>query len=219
MATKTDRTVVIPPPNFQQAQFEIIGNAPLVIHRMSVKVGAEFRRKIEEGSKPTQKKKFKPTDIRDIFNEARYINGAREGKQKTPEAWDGIHAAAFRNAMISACRLVGFKMTIAKMSVFIVQDGWDYIEPQIPLVRIEHAEPVLQQDIARTSTGVAYLCIRPAYHNWTAKLNIRWDGDQFSLTDIANLLSRVGQQVGVGEGRPDSKASAGMGWGTFQLKG
>ena len=43
------------------------------------------------------------------------------------------------------------------------------------------------------------------------------DADQFSLTDITNLLSRVGAQVGIGEGRPDSKSSAGMGWGMFRL--
>jgi hypothetical protein len=28
---------------------------------------------------------------------------------------------------------------------------------------------------------------------------------------------RVGIQVGICEGRPDSKNSAGMGWGTFKL--
>jgi ribosomal protein S17 len=42
--------------------------------------------------------------------------------------------------------------------------------------------------------------------------------DQFKVQDVANLLSRVGEQVGICEGRPDSKNSAGMGWGTFQVK-
>ena len=36
--------------------------------------------------------------------------------------------------------------------------------------------------------------------------------------DVTNLLMRVGQQVGIGEGRPDSKNSAGMGWGTFNVE-
>jgi hypothetical protein len=35
--------------------------------------------------------------------------------------------------------------------------------------------------------------------------------------DIVNLISRVGLQVGVGEGRPDSKQSAGLGFGLFQI--
>ena len=49
------------------------------------------------------------------------------------------------------------------------------------------------------------------------KLRLKWDGDQFTPTDVVNLLSRAGQQVGIQEGRPDSKNSAGMGWGTFEV--
>lgn len=55
------------------------------------------------------------------------------------------------------------------------------------------------------------------WEEWAADVRIRYDADQFSLTDVSNLISRVGSQVGVGEGRPDSKNSAGMGWGTFRL--
>jgi hypothetical protein len=54
---------------------------------------------------------------------------------------------------------------------------------------------------------------------WEAKLRIRYDADQFSLSDVSNLLARAGMQVGVGEGRPDSKDSAGLGWGLFSLNG
>lgn len=36
--------------------------------------------------------------------------------------------------------------------------------------------------------------------------------------DVANLMNRVGAQVGIGEGRPDSKNSAGMGWGLFSIE-
>jgi len=35
---------------------------------------------------------------------------------------------------------------------------------------------------------------------------------------LTNLLARAGLQVGIGEGRPDSKNSAGMGWGLFQIE-
>jgi hypothetical protein len=119
--------------------------------------------------------------------------------------------------MISACRLVSFKMTLAKMSVFVEADGWDKEEPQIPLVRI-YGEAVRQDDMARVETGQPYVTIRAAYYDWSAKITIRWDADQFSLADVTSLLSRVGQQVGIGEGRPDSKNSCGMGWGLFEVK-
>jgi hypothetical protein len=32
-----------------------------------------------------------------------------------------------------------------------------------------------------------------------------------------NLLARVGMQVGIGEGRPDSRESAGIGFGLFRI--
>jgi hypothetical protein len=38
-----------------------------------------------------------------------------------------------------------------------------------------------------------------------------------SDTDVVNLISRVGLQVGIGEGRPDSKQSAGLGYGLFEI--
>ena len=164
---------------------------------------------METGKAASSKKNREAKSTDDLFNEARYIS--RDG-------WDGIHAGAFRNAMISACRLVGFKMTLAKMSVFVIADGWDAVEPQIPLVRI-YGEPIKQEDMARVATGQPYVCVRPAYHDWTMKLRVRWDADQFTLADVTNLVSRVGMQVGIGEGRPDSPHSAGMGWGLFEVEG
>jgi hypothetical protein len=202
--------VTIKAPNMRIGEFRICGTAPLVIHRFSQKVKEEFLRKMETGKAASSKKNREAEAHEDKFNAARYI--AKEG-------WDGFHASAIRNAAISACRLVGFKMTLAKLSIFTVQDGWDKIEPQIPLVRILDCKPVLQTDVARVETGQAYVTIRPAYHDWKAKLRIKWDADQFTLDDIAALVQRIGCQVGIGEGRPDSKNSAGMGWGTFELEG
>ena len=49
------------------------------------------------------------------------------------------------------------------------------------------------------------------------QIRIRFDADMFSLTDITNLLMRVGLQVGIGAGRPFSKDSCGMGWGLFDI--
>jgi hypothetical protein len=37
------------------------------------------------------------------------------------------------------------------------------------------------------------------------------------MADVLNLVSRCGMQVGIGAGRPDSKASAGCGFGLFQV--
>jgi len=210
MATTAARqqSVAIKPPNFGFAEFAVNGTAPLVIHRFSAKTKTQMREKMETGKAASSRKNREPKNSDETYNDARY---------RAKEGWDGFHAASVRNAMISACRLVGFKMTLAKLSIFVEADGWDAAEPQIPLIRI-YGDPVKQEDMARVETGQPYVTIRPAYHGWKAKIKIRWDADQFTIEDVTNLLARVGAQVGLGEGRPDSKNSAGMGWGLFEIE-
>ncbi len=207
-ASLRSRIVTIKPPNFGRAEFEIKGTEVLVIHRFSAKTKEEMKKKMETGRAAGNKKIREPKDTNQTYEEARY---------RAKEGWDGFHAGAMRNAMISACRLVGFKMTLAKLSIFVEADGYDRLEPQIPLVRIRGCQPQKQEDLARVETGQPYVTVRAAYHGWSAKVRIRWDADQFTIEDVANLLSRVGQQVGLCEGRPDSKNSAGMGWGLFDV--
>ena len=206
---KNEQSVQIAPPNIKTAVFNIEGTAPLVVHRFSQKAKMMMMDKMRLGStakkgKPTRE----PLDEEATFNASRYISA---------EGWDGFNVASVRCALISACRLVGFKMTLAKLSVFVEADGRDKMEPQFGLIKILGCKAVMQQDIARVETGQAYVTIRAAYHDWKAKIRIRFDADQFSTQDITNLLARAGEQVGIGEGRPDSKNSAGMGWGCFRI--
>jgi hypothetical protein len=201
-------SVQIKAPDLRIATFKITGTSPLVIHRFSTKVKEQMARKQTEGKSASSKKNREPKNSDDTFNESRYIS---------TENWDGFHAASVRNAMISACRLVSFKMTLAKMSIFVLEDGRDKFEPQIPLIRI-YGKPVKQSDMARVETGQPYVTVRAAYHDWSANIRIRFDADQFSIEDVSHLLSRVGMQVGLGEGRHDSKNSCGMGWGCFTLE-
>jgi len=207
-ADPTSQTVTIKPPNFGLATFRITGMSPLVIHRFSAKTKNQMKQKMETGKAASSKKNREAKLTDDLYEEARYRHA---------DGWDGFNAAAIRAAMISACRLVGFKMTLAKLSVFVEADGVDATEPQIPLIRII-GEPVKQEDMARVETGQPYVTVRAAYHSWKAVVRIRFDADQFTMQDVANLMQRVGMQVGIGEGRPDSKNSAGMGWGLFRLE-
>ncbi len=203
----SEQTVTIKAPNLRQATFGITGIAPLVVHRFSSKTKDEMKQKMETGKAASSKKNREAKATDDLYNDARYTS---------KQGWDGFNASAIRNAMISACRLVGFKMVLAKLSIFVEPDGWDAKEPQIPLVRII-GNPTKQEDMARVANGQPYVTVRAAYHDWKAKINITFDADQFTLDDVSNLLSRVGQQVGICEGRPDSKKSAGMGWGLFRV--
>lgn len=118
--------------------------------------------------------------------------------------------------MIDACRLINFKMTIAKSAIFIIADGLDAQE-KVPLIKLRADPPEAYEAVVRLATGVPDICVRPLWKEWRATVTVQYDADLFSAGDVANLLLRAGLQVGIGEGRPYSKRSAGQGWGTFRL--
>lgn len=210
MVKKAEKTmgVVISAPRIEVAGFNLVGTSPLVINKFSQKAREQMKEKQMAGSQAKKGKARAPKDFDACYKGAFHVS---------TEGWNGIPAAAFRNAMISACRLVNFKMTLSKMSIFTLGDGFDADEGT-PLVRI-YGEPRKLEMYARNETGVCDVRIRPQWIEWKCKLRVQFDADQFSHTDVANLLMRAGLQVGIGEGRPDSKKSAGMGWGTFTIKG
>ena len=207
MAVKKEESqisVVISAPNFKTIEFKIEGTAPFVQLRFTEKAKNEMLTNMASETK-TKKKK----DPREYDKE--FIGAMYEGEK----GMRGIPAAAFRNAMISACRTVGFKMTLAKLSVFVEADGFDKSEGT-PLVKIE-GTPELCQHACRNANGGTDIRTRAMWKKWSAKVKVRYDADQFSQNDVANLMMRVGMQVGIGEGRPDGRMSAGMGWGLFKL--
>ena len=202
------KQVQIAAPKLRTVEFVIKGTAPYVQARFSAKAMQAMASKMLAGSVAKKGAKREARDFDDDFRQAQHVS---------TEGWRGIPAGAFRQAMISACRLVGFKMTLAKLSVFVEADGFDKVDG-VPLIKID-GEPERIDMAVRNQTGVADIRVRPIWRQWSAKLRVRYDEDQFSLDDITNLVMRVGMQVGIGEGRPDSRESAGLGWGTFALGG
>lgn len=198
--------VAIKPANIQQVNFRLRGTAPYVQARFSGKAMQAMMSKMAAGT-TGRKGQAKPArDFDDDYQNAMHIS---------TEGWHGIPAGAFRQAMISACRLVGFKMTLAKLSVFVQADGFDQVDG-VPLIRIE-GQPERIDMAVRNATGVADIRVRPMWRDWSVEVRVSYDADQFTLQDVTNLMQRVGLQVGIGEGRPDSRESAGLGWGTFAL--
>lgn len=200
------RQVQIAAPKLRTVEFALKGTAPYVQARFSAKAMQAMAAKMLAGSVSKKGAKREARNFDDDYQQAQHLSS---------EGWRGIPAGAFRQAMISACRLVGFRMTLAKLSVFVEADGFDKIDG-VPLIRIE-GEPERLDMAVRNATGVADIRVRPIWRTWKAKLRVRYDEDQFSLDDITNLVMRVGMQVGIGEGRPDSRESAGLGWGTFSI--
>jgi hypothetical protein len=200
--------VMIAPPNLKVAIFTIIGTAPYVQEKFSEKARRMMMEKHKAGSVAKKGTKREARDFDADYEAAMHkIEGG---------GW-GIPAPAFRNSMIDACRLTGYAMTQGKMSVFCLPDAFDS-DDATPLVRITKGKPEKFIAATRNATGVADLRARPKWSpGWEATVRIQFDADQFTLSDVANLLSRAGAQVGIGAGRPFSKKSAGMGWGTFRV--
>lgn len=195
--------VTIKAPNMETVPIRIYGLAPYVQHRFSKK--AEIMDRQSQGSTAKSKKQREARDFERDFQEAQH---------RSADGWCGIPAPAFRAAMISACRLVGYQMTKAKLSLFVMPDGFCTADGT-PLVRLEGGEPEMYVAQVRNETGVVDIRARPMWREWGATVRIRYDADQFTASDVVNLMERAGLQVGIGEGRPDSKKSAGMGYGMF----
>lgn len=199
---------VISPPNLVVATFLVVGTSPLVIHKFSKKAQEQMMADQEAGDTKKSKNKRQPKDFEALYEAAKYVS---------PEGWCGIPATAFRGSLISACRIAGFVMTRAKLSLFVIADGVDK-ETGYPIVRITKGEPEMHVAPARNDNGSIDLRSRPMWREWQCDLMIRYDADQFTLNDVANLLRRAGEQVGICEGRNDSKKSlTGMGWGSFMI--
>lgn len=201
--------VVIKPLNMRTGIVRCIGTAPYVQNKFGNKERDKLHKKHAAGDQPVKTKAPRPPkDFEANFEGAmhRMVDGRA-----------GIPATAFRNAMIDACRVAGFVMTRAKMTVFVGQDGYDP-DDGTPMVAFDKGEPAYTEMVTRNSDGTPDLRVRPMWApGWEVTLRLTFDADQFSLSDVVNLLARAGAQVGVGEGRPFSKNSNGMGWGTFRI--
>lgn len=202
-------TFEIKPANLQTLAITAIGIAPLMVCRFSAKAIDMIAAKQASGSTARKGTARLARDFDADYHGARHLS---------TEGWDGIHASSIRKAAIDACRLVGFKMTIAKMSLFVEADGFD-AHDAVPLLRIHGPPPTMNRMMGRNADGTADLRVRPLWPAgaWRLNLRITYDADQFRGSDVVNLLDRVGRQVGIGEGRPFSRNSAGMGMGLFRL--
>jgi hypothetical protein len=107
-------------------------------------------------------------------------------------------------------------MVRAKGAFFVIAQGFDQTDGT-PLVRII-GEPVHDTRPVRLESGVADLRNRPRYDSWSIELEIQYDADIVTETDVANLLARAGAQVGLCEMRPSAPNSFGGDFGTFAVR-
>jgi hypothetical protein len=205
--------ISINPPDFRTIEFTIEGDAPYVQLRFSQKQKSKIREDhaISGKDEGTQKKARKPKDYEALYHEAMY---EADGGQR------GLNALSIKRALVAACRLTKFPMSMAKLCIFIEEDGRDWVEPEIPLIYFTKGEPQMLETICRNANHMPDLRVRAMWEKgWQAKPRVRYDADRLSKESVIALMTRAGMQVGVGEGRPSSSTSdgAGMGWGTFKI--
>lgn len=204
------KTFEITPPKFETIIFKIIGITPYMQSKFSQKaIDKMITDQSGKGDKPNKSRKNRePKDFEQIAKDS--IHFSKDG-------WAGIPATAFRAALVSACRVAGFTMTRAKISLFVEADGFDITEGT-PLVKITKGEPHMNIMAGRNANGSTDLRSRAMWdEGWESVVRITYDSDQFTGTDVTNLLARAGFQVGIGEGRPDSRNSCGLSIGTFRI--
>lgn len=204
-----DKDIQITAPNIKTISVLLVGTSPLVVNRFGSKARQIMQDTQEAGSVAKKGRKRDPKDFDACYKDAMH---------KASEGWHGIHAGGFRKGMIDAGgRLAGFHMTKLKVALFVKPDG--YSPEGEPLVKITKGEPHMHIGPVRNASGVADLRARPMWApGWESILTIDFDADILSATDVVNLISRVGRQCGVCEGRPNSKESAGCGWGLFDVR-
>lgn len=191
----------------------IVGTAPYMQQAFSMKQQLKMKGKQEEGPTGKGKKVREKRDFKANYEEATHWMLDGKGR-KVP----GISCCAIRSAMVSACRTTDLKMTFAKQAILgVIPDGHE-IETNLPLFKII-GKREMNIAPARNTNGGMDLRSRPLWRQWHADIVIRYDADMMTETDIANLLYRAGQQVGIGEGRPDSRDCCGIGFGLFRVEG
>jgi len=183
------------------------GISPLVCNRFAEKARQELHDRHAAGDQRKSKKEREPKDFNAAYEAAMH---------RSTDGWLGLPCSAFMSAMVSACRATGVVMTRAKIAMWIDADG--YSDDGYALTKITKGKPRYDERYVRNQTGVVDLRARPMWDpGWQAVVTISFDRGMISPESIANLLSRAGRQVGIQEGRPDSKKSVGMGWGLFKI--
>lgn len=199
--------LTISPPAFNVIAIPIRGTTPFVQNKMTQKARDAMRTSMVAAKAAKSRTARQPRDFDTDYQQTMRL---------MPDGRHGIHAAAFRKAMIRACDPVGLKMTRAKMAIFIEPDGID-ADDGAPLVEII-GKPRRVEHLVTNSNGAPDIRVRPLWDvGWRATLRVRYDSDLLTADDVANLVNRAGSQVGIGAGRAFSANSAGMGWGHFEI--
>lgn len=200
IAKKETIAAAVPEINIQQLKITLIGDSSLLSHRWSEKAKKQMLDKQMKVAK-TAKQAREPE--RDFFESLYWLDGMPSNPTlgDINKARFGFPAVAFKSAAVDASlQTDGGKKTVSRAAFHVIGD----------LVEINGSVPEMREDMVKINMGTADLRYRGEFKNWHATLNIRYNADVMSASQICNLFNLGGFGVGVGEWRPQKDGSFGM---------
>lgn len=182
----------------QTIEAQIIGDAPLIMHKWDEKVRKELRGK-HVGESPPPKNEIE--DPQREYEATIY---------RLDDGQPGFPATAFKLAATRAASMFGMQMVAFRPMMHIHGEGSDQ------LVRIE-GEPRMREDLVRVGgkgkgTGAPVPRWRAEFWPWSATLSVTFVATTLSPEQIVNVINAAGM-VGIGEWRPEKDGT----FGTFHV--
>jgi len=241
MAAKkaTVEEVQIPEPNFQNFRVTILGRTPIIYHKWSEKAKREIRERQMKKAKSGREER-KPVQE---YTHSIYLNREGQVAIRGTWVKEALVGAA-RNVpglpMTLVRGAVFVNNDIDDLIPVYVQDKKgkevalvptrDKKEPKLfDVVFYETEEApegyfgydpkfpdhlVMREDMVRVGNGAADLRYRAQVNEWIAHLDLEFNADVFSASQVVNLLNISGFACGFGEQRP----SKGGNFGKFEVK-
>lgn len=181
----TAATIQLPPIDVQRVAFTLVGDSPLIVHAWSEKAKRAMLDKQMKKATKAKEPKDPEADYEACFY--RMESGAY-----------GFPTVGLKSAMVSACRFVEAKMTVARGAFHIDGELLEII-----------GEPRPREDMVRVGMGTADIRYRPEFPIWRMPVEVKFNAGMFSAEQIANLLNVAGFGVGIGEWRPERNGSYG----------
>lgn len=201
--------IVVPAINLKKLKVRVVGTTPLITHRWSEKAKKEML-DTQTGNKTKAKDKRNP--IRDFIDSIYWLTPppteyTEQGfTDALVGAKFGFPSIGFKMAAVSA----GYRSKITKDKVSTL--GAFYVENEYTEIE---GVPEMREDMVRLNGGSADLRYRGEFKNWSAELNIVYNQDVISTTELVNLLNYGGFVCGVGEWRVEKEGQFGM----FRVEG
>jgi len=179
-------TIELPPLKIAVLKLKLIGDSALICHKWSEKAKKQILDKQMKKAKQAKEAKDPQKD----YEESLY-------KQGNDYVFPAI---TFKLAAVNACSHVdGVTKVLARGAFHVVGE----------FVKI-NGKPSMREDMVRIGMGVADIRYRGEFKKWSVEIEVRYNANVMSASQIVNLFNTAGFAIGVGEWSPRKNGLFGM---------